>query len=163
NEAAIEAFGRSAPFAVLHVCGRRDHDDLRRRLDGLGSPPHYRLEAYVEPFADAYAAADLAVARAGGSVLELAAAGLPAILVPYPRATADHQAANAEWMRKAGAAIVVRDDELDAHRLARAAEVLMDDPPLLRRMSDSALAIAKPDSADRIADEVLELARAPAR
>lgn len=160
NDAAIEAFGREAPFTVLHVSGRRDYEQLRERLDALGSPPHYHLEAYVEPFAYAYAAADLAVARAGGSVLELAAAGLPAILVPYPHATADHQTGNADWMAKAGAAIVVPDDELDSHRLARAAEILMADRALLERMSLAARAIAKPDSADRIADEVLAAARA---
>ena len=77
NDAALEAFGAAAPCAVLHAAGRRDYDGLRARLAELGSPPHYRLLPYVEPFADALAAADLAVARAGGSVFELAAAGLP--------------------------------------------------------------------------------------
>ena len=72
-------------------------------------PPHYHLHAYIEPFADALAAADLVVARAGGSVLEVAAAGLPSILVPYPHATADHQTANARYMERAGAAVVVPD------------------------------------------------------
>src|SRR4029079_14900174 len=91
NLAALEAFGRAAPCSVLHACGRRDYDELRERLAQLGSPDHYRLEPYVEPFAYALAPADLAVARAGGSVFELAAAGLPSVLVPYPHATADHQ------------------------------------------------------------------------
>src|SRR5439155_22607281 len=77
NLAALEAFGREAPFAVLHAAGRRDYEELRGRLAALGNPAHYRLHEYIEPFADAYAAADLAVARAGGSVFELAAAGLP--------------------------------------------------------------------------------------
>ena len=102
NDAALDAFGAAAPCAVLHACGRRDYDELRARLDELGSPPHYRLFPYIEPFADALAAADLAVARAGGSVFELAAAGLPAILVPYPHATGDHQTANARFMERAG-------------------------------------------------------------
>ena len=66
NDAALEAFGRAAPCSILHACGRRDHADLRQRLDALGSPPHYRLLPYIEPFAAALAAADLAVARAGG-------------------------------------------------------------------------------------------------
>ena len=91
NEAAVEAFGGAPPCTVLHASGRRDHDALRARLDELGSPEHYRLFPYVEPFADALAAADLAAARAGGSVFELAAAGLPSILVPYPHATGNHQ------------------------------------------------------------------------
>ena len=65
------------------------------------------------------AAADLVVARAGGSVAELAALGRPAVLVPYPYATADHQRKNAEWMAAAGAAVLVADAELDGARLAR--------------------------------------------
>ena len=122
---------RSARPRPARCCtrrGRRDHDDLRRRLDELGSPAHYRLHAYIEPFADALAAADLVVARAGGSVLELAAAGLPAILVPYPHATADHQTSNARYMERAGAAVVVPDAELDGPRLAREVAALLGAP-----------------------------------
>ena len=66
NDAACDAFAAGAPFTVLHASGRRDYADLERRLRAAGSPPHYRLRPYVEPFADALAAADLAVARAGG-------------------------------------------------------------------------------------------------
>jgi UDP-N-acetylglucosamine--N-acetylmuramyl-(pentapeptide) pyrophosphoryl-undecaprenol N-acetylglucosamine transferase len=161
NEAAIEAFGGSAPFAVLHACGRRDHDALRRRLDELGAPPHYRLEPYIAPFADAYAAADLAVARAGGSVFELAAAGIPAILVPFPHATADHQTGNARHFEAGGAAVTVPDAQLDADRLATEATALAEDPERLARMSEAARALARPDAAARIAARVLELAQKP--
>jgi UDP-N-acetylglucosamine--N-acetylmuramyl-(pentapeptide) pyrophosphoryl-undecaprenol N-acetylglucosamine transferase len=159
NEATIEAFGREAPFAVLHACGRRDYDDLRRRLDELGSPPRYHLEPYIEPFADAYAAADFAVARAGGSVFELAAAGLPSILVPYPYATADHQTGNARWMAEAGAAVVVPDAELDGERLRREAEAIAEDPEKLSNMAAAARGLARPDAADRIAEGILALAQ----
>jgi UDP-N-acetylglucosamine--N-acetylmuramyl-(pentapeptide) pyrophosphoryl-undecaprenol N-acetylglucosamine transferase len=159
NEATVEAFGREAPCFVLHVCGRRDYDDLRARLDALGSPAHYRLEAYVEPFADAYAAADLACARAGGSVFELAAAGLPSILVPYPHATADHQTGNARWMADGGAAVVVPDSELDGGRLAREAGALLGDRGRLERMSAAARALSRPDAAERIAAAILGVAR----
>jgi UDP-N-acetylglucosamine--N-acetylmuramyl-(pentapeptide) pyrophosphoryl-undecaprenol N-acetylglucosamine transferase len=163
NQAAIEAFGRTAPFHVLHACGRRDYDELRARLDELGAPPHYRLEPYIEPFADAYAAADLAAARAGGSVFELAAAGLPAILVPYPHATADHQSGNARWMAEGGAALVVPDSELDAARLAREAQTLLGDARRLERMSAAARSLSRPDAAERIADEVVNVARSHKR
>jgi UDP-N-acetylglucosamine--N-acetylmuramyl-(pentapeptide) pyrophosphoryl-undecaprenol N-acetylglucosamine transferase len=159
NEASLEAFGRSAPWFVLHVSGRRDHAGLRERLERLGSPPHYRLEPYVEPFSDAYAAADLAVARAGGSVFELAAAGLPAILVPYPHATADHQRGNARWMAEAGGAVVVPDAELDALRLAAEVGALLGHRQRLERMSAAARAVSRPDAAERIADGILSLAR----
>jgi UDP-N-acetylglucosamine--N-acetylmuramyl-(pentapeptide) pyrophosphoryl-undecaprenol N-acetylglucosamine transferase len=157
NDAALDAFGAAAPCTVLHACGRRDHEDLRRRLDALGGPPHYRLYPYIEPFADALAAADLVAARAGGSVLELAAAGLPAILVPYPHATADHQTANARYMERAGAAVVVPDAGLDGPRLSREVVALFADPERLAAMANAARSVARPEAADRIADELLAL------
>ena len=158
NEAAIEAFGREAPFAVLHASGRRDYEDLRRRLDELGSPAHYRLEPYIEPFAEAYAAADLAAARSGGSVFELAAAGLPAILVPYPHATGDHQTGNARWMADAGAAVAIPDAELDAARLRAETIAIVSDGDRLAGMAAASRALARPDAAERIAAGILALA-----
>jgi UDP-N-acetylglucosamine--N-acetylmuramyl-(pentapeptide) pyrophosphoryl-undecaprenol N-acetylglucosamine transferase len=157
NEAAVDAFGARSPCAVLHACGRRDHDQLRRRLEELGSPEHYRLYAYIEPFADALSAADLVAARAGGSVLELAAAGLPAVLVPFPHATADHQTRNARYMERAGAAVVVPDSELDGARLAREVAGLLGDRQRMAEMARAARAATRPDAADRIADEVLRM------
>jgi UDP-N-acetylglucosamine--N-acetylmuramyl-(pentapeptide) pyrophosphoryl-undecaprenol N-acetylglucosamine transferase len=157
NHAALDAFGDVAPCSVLHACGVRDYDELRARLDELGSPPHYRLFAYIEPFADALAAADLVASRAGGSVLELAAVGLPAILVPYPHASADHQTLNARHMEQAGAAVVVPDDELDGPRLAREVAGLLGAPQRMDEMSNAARAAARPDAAERIADELMAL------
>ena len=93
NQAAVAAFA-DAPYRVLHIAGRRDFGELR------APGPHYDLRDYVIPFGTALAAADLAVARAGGSIFELAQYGLPALLVPYPHATADHQTANARWMQE---------------------------------------------------------------
>lgn len=159
NEAAVEAFGSAAPCWVLHACGRRDYDTLARRLEELGNPEHYKLHAYIEPFADAYAAADLAAARAGGSVFELAAAGLPSVLVPYPHATADHQTKNALWMERAGAAVVVPDAELDGPRLAREVAAILGSSERMKAMERAAHGIARPDAAERIAREVLTLAR----
>ncbi|MEA2365855.1 MAG: UDP-N-acetylglucosamine--N-acetylmuramyl-(pentapeptide) pyrophosphoryl-undecaprenol [Thermoleophilaceae bacterium] len=158
NDAAMDAFGSAAPCAVLHACGRRDYESLRGRLDELGSPEHYRLFPYIEPFADALAAADLAAARAGGSVFELAAAGLPSILAPYPHATGNHQAANARFMEEAGAAVVIPDAALDGPRLAREVGGLLAAPQRMAEMSNAARAVAKPDAAERVADELLALA-----
>src|SRR5437899_3807159 len=156
NEAAFEAFAPGAPFTVLHACGRRDFPDLEERLRAAGSPPHYHLKPYLEPFAHALAAADLAVARAGGSVFELAAAGLPAILVPYPYATAGHQEGNARFMAGGGAAVVVPDAELAPPRLSREVGALIPAPGPLPGMRSAALKLARPDAAERIAAEVLE-------
>ena len=159
NTAAIDAFGRAAPCSVVHACGQRDYDELRARLAELGSPEHYRLEPYIEPFAYALAAADVAVARAGGSVFELAAAGIPSVLVPYPHATADHQSGNARWMANGGAAVVVPDSELDGPRLAREVGALLSSPQRLEAMSTAARKLARIDAADRIADELIQLAQ----
>ncbi|HEX2161554.1 MAG TPA: UDP-N-acetylglucosamine--N-acetylmuramyl-(pentapeptide) pyrophosphoryl-undecaprenol N-acetylglucosamine transferase [Thermoleophilaceae bacterium] len=163
NDATVEAFGAAAPCAVLHACGRRDHEDLADRLDKLGSPAHYRLHDYIQPFADALAAADLAVARSGGSVFEVAAAGVPSILVPYPHATADHQTLNARHFAAGGAAAVVPDDELDAARLSREVGTLLADAGRLDEMGRAARALARPDAAETIAREVLELGKAATR
>ncbi len=116
NLAAVEAFA-SAPFHVLHISGARDYPELAERE----LPASYHLLEYldVERFGEALDAADLAVARAGGSVFELAAHGVPAILVPYPHASADHQNANARWMEQAGAAVTVVDAELRPAELSR--------------------------------------------
>jgi UDP-N-acetylglucosamine--N-acetylmuramyl-(pentapeptide) pyrophosphoryl-undecaprenol N-acetylglucosamine transferase len=157
NEAAIEAFGAAAPCTVLHACGKRDYDDLAQRLEQLGSPPHYHLHAYIQPFADALAVADLTVARSGGSVFEVAAAGVPSILVPYPHASADHQTSNARHLVAGGAAVVVPDAELDGPRLAREVGALLADESRLRAMSRAARALARPDAAETIARELLAL------
>ena len=160
NDAALDAFGAAAPGSVLHVSGHRDYPELRERLDALGAPPHYHLYPYLLPFADVLATSDLAVARAGGSVMEVAAAGLPAILVPYPEATADHQTLNARHIERAGAAVVVPDAELDGPRLAREVGALLGAPRRMATMAKAARSVARPDAAARIADELLALVRA---
>src|SRR5687768_15179489 len=111
NEAAVAAFGEDGP-CVLHLSGERDYEALAPRVERAG----YKLLPFTDDFGAALAAADLVVARAGGSVWEVAAAGKPALLVPYPHATADHQAKNARFFEKAGGALVVPEDELDLHR-----------------------------------------------
>jgi UDP-N-acetylglucosamine--N-acetylmuramyl-(pentapeptide) pyrophosphoryl-undecaprenol N-acetylglucosamine transferase len=155
NEAAIGAFA-GASFHVLHACGSRDYESLRSRVQS----ENYDLREYITPFGDALAASDLCVARAGGSIFEIAAHGRPAILVPYPHATADHQTANARWMERAGAAVVIPDAELTAERLAREVGELLGDPSRLRAMSRASAELARPDAAQVIAGELVAAARA---
>jgi UDP-N-acetylglucosamine--N-acetylmuramyl-(pentapeptide) pyrophosphoryl-undecaprenol N-acetylglucosamine transferase len=152
NRFAVDTYGERGP-AVLHIAGERDYEGLQ---------PKVRREDYVllpaaERFGEALAVADLAVSRAGGTVWELAAAGTPAILVPYPFATADHQALNARYFERGGGAVVVRQAEL--HRIPALVEELLGDHERLRRMSEAMRALAKPHAADEIADELVKLAR----
>jgi UDP-N-acetylglucosamine--N-acetylmuramyl-(pentapeptide) pyrophosphoryl-undecaprenol N-acetylglucosamine transferase len=115
------------------------------------------LLAHTDRFGDALAAADLAVSRAGGTVWELAAAGLPALLVPYPYATGDHQTLNARWFERGGGAIVVADAQAAARVPVLVAELLAD-PARLGQMAAAMRALAKPHAADEIAEELLALA-----
>ncbi|HSS43467.1 MAG TPA: undecaprenyldiphospho-muramoylpentapeptide beta-N-acetylglucosaminyltransferase [Solirubrobacterales bacterium] len=160
NLAAIEAFAEcdGREFHVLHIGGRRDFAELEKRLGEAPNRERYTLLDYEPNLGDALAAADLVVARSGGSIFEVVAAGRPAVLIPYPFATGDHQTANAEWMRAAGAASVIADAELSAERLAAEVSPVLEDPARLEGMASAARGLAKPDAARRIADEVLEAA-----
>jgi UDP-N-acetylglucosamine--N-acetylmuramyl-(pentapeptide) pyrophosphoryl-undecaprenol N-acetylglucosamine transferase len=153
NEAAVEAFA-GAPYRVLHAAGARDYADLRPRVPGDG----YDLREYIDGFGEALLASDLCVARAGGSIFEVAAHGRPAILVPYPHAAGDHQAANARWMEQAGAAVVVADAELTPQRLRHEVDRLLAEPERLAAMAGASAALARPDAAQRIAAELLAAA-----
>lgn len=150
NELAYDAFACQGP-TVLHVCGRRDYPQLERRRRRVG----YVLVPYVDDFGDALAAADLVVARSGGSVWEVAAAGKAAILVPFPHATADHQAKNARYFVEAGGAVLVREGELD---LRREVEELLGHPERLAAMGVAMRRAARPEAAEEIAQELIELA-----
>jgi UDP-N-acetylglucosamine--N-acetylmuramyl-(pentapeptide) pyrophosphoryl-undecaprenol N-acetylglucosamine transferase len=157
NEAAVEALP-GAPFRVLHACGVRDYPALRERL-GSDPPANYDLREYITPFGEALLASDLCVARSGSSIFEIAAHGRPAILVPYPHATGDHQTANARWMERAGAAVVVPDAQLTPARLLAEIEALLADPARLEAMGRASAGLGRPDAAQRIAEEVLAAAR----
>jgi UDP-N-acetylglucosamine--N-acetylmuramyl-(pentapeptide) pyrophosphoryl-undecaprenol N-acetylglucosamine transferase len=151
NEEIVEAFGATGP-AVLHLCGERDFEQLRSRVRRVD----YRLVPFTNEFGAAVGAADLVVARAGGSVWEVAAAGKPAILVPYPFATADHQTKNASFFERAGGAITVPETELG--RVAELARSLIGDPERLNEMGAAMKRVAKPDAAEEIAEGLIQLA-----
>ena len=152
NELAVAAWGQQGP-AVLHLAGERDCASLRDRV----SRPDYVLLPETDRFGDALAAADLAVSRAGGTVWELALAGLPAVLVPYPYATADHQSTNARWFERGGGAVVVADADAAARVPGIVSELLADEPRRAR-MATAMRSLARPDAADEIAEELIRLA-----
>jgi len=152
NLAAVEAFA-GATFRVIHAAGTRDLPDL------VSPGGHYDLQGYIENFSEALLAADLVVARSGGSVFEIAAHGRPMVLIPYPHATGDHQAANAHYFEQAGAAVVIPDAELTGPRLALEVGRLLADHSRLAAMGHASEAMARPDAAEAIAGEVLSVAR----
>jgi UDP-N-acetylglucosamine--N-acetylmuramyl-(pentapeptide) pyrophosphoryl-undecaprenol N-acetylglucosamine transferase len=153
NEFAVETFGASGP-AVLHVSGERDYDALRPRV----TRPDYVLVPVLDGLGAAYGAVDLALMRSGSTVWELAAAGVPAVLVPYPFATGDHQTKNARYFQSAGGAILIPESDLGS--VAETLRSLLDDPPRLAAMSAAMKQVAKPDAAETIAEEFMALAAA---
>ncbi len=152
NDFAVETYGDAGP-AVLHVSGERDYE----RLHGRVHRDDYVLVSSTAEFGAALAAPDLAVSRAGGTVWELAASGTPAILVPYPHATADHQTLNARHFERGGGAVVVPEPELD--RVAALVDELLADRSRLDAMGAAMRAMARPEAADEIAEELIALAR----
>lgn len=152
NELVVERFGTSGP-AILHLAGERDYPSLVDRV----KRPDYVLLGFTNEFGAALAACDLGLARAGGSVWELAAAGKPALLVPFPYATADHQTKNARYFADGGGAVAVPENELE--RVPDLLLELLNDTARLETMSKSMRALARPKAADEIAEELIALAR----
>jgi UDP-N-acetylglucosamine--N-acetylmuramyl-(pentapeptide) pyrophosphoryl-undecaprenol N-acetylglucosamine transferase len=161
NECAIAALAEQSgrDFDVIHLAGQRDFSKLKQRLTAAPHSDRYTLLAYEPDLGDCLAACDLVLGRAGGSIFELTATGRPAVLVPYPFAAGGHQESNAAWMAEAGAATVIGDDELDAKRLAAELGDLLHDERRLAAMATASAALAKPDAARRIADQVLAAVR----
>jgi len=138
-------------YQVLFMTGKNDLEMVRERVKQ--SP----VQAYVAPFFDdiakAYAASDLVICRAGaGTLAELTAFGLPAILVPYPYAAGGHQEANSRVMVEAGAATMVLDSDLDGGKLAALIQEIAGDPDLLESMRDKSRSLARPHATRDIAD-----------
>ena len=156
NRAALEAFdGRRVSRAA-----RRRQPRLRRAGRAGASGPGYDLREYLDldDFADALAAADLVVARAGGSVFEIAAHGLPAILVPYPHAAGDHQSAERALDGRGGRGGRDRRRRADRRAPERGGAALLADRARLAAMAAASRGLARPQAAREVAAELLEAA-----
>jgi UDP-N-acetylglucosamine--N-acetylmuramyl-(pentapeptide) pyrophosphoryl-undecaprenol N-acetylglucosamine transferase len=143
---------------IIHQTGETHLEEVRAAY------AEARIEAEIRPFLpriyEDFARVDLLLCRAGaGTVAELAAAGKAALLVPFPKATDDHQTKNAEALQKAGAARMIAERELTPERLVREIEFFSDHPEEIFRMEESARALSRPDAAARIADLIIELAK----
>lgn len=160
---ALETWRARDDLHVRHIAGRRNFSDVESAasVDPL-DPLDYELVAYEDDMATVYAGADLVVSRAGATtVAELAAVGVPAVLVPLPGAPGDHQTANARRLADAGAAVIVDDEDLDGARLAAEVDALLGDSDRLKAMALAGRALARPDAACAIVDLVETCAHRP--
>jgi UDP-N-acetylglucosamine--N-acetylmuramyl-(pentapeptide) pyrophosphoryl-undecaprenol N-acetylglucosamine transferase len=159
NEAMIRCLPvlqQEAPgIHIIHQTGERDYNDALAAYTNLGSSvPSFTFEVFkfIEDMPAAFERADLVVCRSGAStVAEIAAAGKPAVFVPFPRAADDHQRVNAEALARAGAAVVVEESKLEGVWLAETIAALLVDQPRLRRMSEAARSLSHPNAAQDIA------------
>jgi UDP-N-acetylglucosamine--N-acetylmuramyl-(pentapeptide) pyrophosphoryl-undecaprenol N-acetylglucosamine transferase len=156
---AVEALhARGAGVRWLHQAGERQADQLRQRYASVQA--EVETVAFIEDMSSAYRAADLVVCRAGATTLaELTVAKKASILVPFPHATDNHQELNARSIESVGAAIVVREAELDGHRLADLIQRLQGDPDQIARMERAAATAGRPEAAREIVDACEELTR----
>lgn len=167
NRAALGCYDRwraRTDLAVHHVCGPRNFDECRADLDArrrADDALRYELVPYEEHMDALFARASLAVCRAGaGTIAELTAAGVPAVLVPLPNAPSDHQTRNAQTLEDAGAAVMLRDGECDPEHLDALVSSLLATPERLDAMGAAGRKLARPDAAARLADLVETEARA---
>jgi UDP-N-acetylglucosamine--N-acetylmuramyl-(pentapeptide) pyrophosphoryl-undecaprenol N-acetylglucosamine transferase len=148
------ASGRVPPeLSILWATGKGTYDQFRERESA-----RVRVVPYIAPMRDAYAAADLALARAGAmGTAELCAWGIPQILVPLPTAAADHQTTNARTLESAGAAVMLPQRDLTVDRLDATVRTLLADDAALARLAAGAAARARPHAAEAIARRILTL------
>jgi UDP-N-acetylglucosamine--N-acetylmuramyl-(pentapeptide) pyrophosphoryl-undecaprenol N-acetylglucosamine transferase len=162
NERVPDAVGRLGlmrdKLRVVHQCGK-NADDVQAAYARAGFE-NAEVVPFIQDVATAIASADLIVGRAGAvTVAEICAIGRPSILIPYPHAADDHQAANAMALQEAGGAICIREEAADPVRLAVELERLLADEDRLRSMGKAALDAGRPEAARVIADEVAALAK----
>ncbi|MBE3587808.1 MAG: undecaprenyldiphospho-muramoylpentapeptide beta-N-acetylglucosaminyltransferase [Thermoanaerobacteraceae bacterium] len=168
NKAMVEvlqAFAGRTDMCFLHVTGPAHYQDFLNHLQerGLGAAENGNITIvpYLYDMPRALAAADVAVCRAGAATLaELTVLGLPAVLIPYPFASGNHQEFNARSLEKKGAALVIKDRELSGQLLTRCLEVILSRPEKLAAMAGACRSLGRPRALQDILDLVDELAGA---
>jgi len=162
NEAIKTALPELAAKSDLHVVwqtGKIYYEQCHAAWEAAGSPKNIECLAFLNDMPDRYATADLVISRAGASsISELCLLGKPAILVPSPNVAEDHQTHNAMALVRRDAAVLVRDAEA-GEKLVRTALELIQDKERLEKLHENVLQLAEPDSAKRIAEEVIRLAK----
>jgi UDP-N-acetylglucosamine--N-acetylmuramyl-(pentapeptide) pyrophosphoryl-undecaprenol N-acetylglucosamine transferase len=157
TRALPELVRRLPGLHVIHQTGEREYNEVQAAYAGIKISSE--VHKFIDNMPSFFARADLVLCRSGAStVAEIAAAGKPAIFVPFPRAADDHQRRNAEAMEQANAAIVLEETRLDEVWLVDTIEALIQDPARLEKMSDAARAMSHPDAAKEIAELAAEVA-----
>lgn len=155
NEAALGAAERWSDredLCVRHVIGERDWDLFADRREAIAGSLQYQPVRYEGRMPEVFAAADVVISRAGASTTsELAAVGVPSVLIPLPGAPGDHQTRNASALVDAGAAVLVPDAAFTADRMVDVVDDLLADPATLDAMATAAAGVGRPDAADRVA------------
>lgn len=155
--AAPEVLRQIPTLRIIHQTGERDYNDVQAAYEHAGV--RAEVSAFIDDMPAAFARADLLLCRSGAStVAEIAAAGKPAIFVPFPQAADDHQRRNAEAIMQGGAAVLVPQAELTPERLAQLVTELFANPQRLKEMAERARALSHHDAAGRVARMVAELA-----
>jgi UDP-N-acetylglucosamine--N-acetylmuramyl-(pentapeptide) pyrophosphoryl-undecaprenol N-acetylglucosamine transferase len=148
-------------FTILHQAGARHAESVLAAYEATGADPtRWQVSAFLDDMAARFAAADLILARSGAStVAELAAAGKPSLLVPFPAAADDHQTRNAEVLSVSDAAILLPEREMSADRLLHEIVTVLSDRTRLAAMGENARKLAHPDAVQRIVGMVLAISR----
>jgi UDP-N-acetylglucosamine--N-acetylmuramyl-(pentapeptide) pyrophosphoryl-undecaprenol N-acetylglucosamine transferase len=164
NNAAVESYGLwqdADRVQILHAAGAKLHGEAAAAWDrarATGTGPRVRCLDFIDDMGKAYTAADIIVCRAGAtSIAELTVLGKPAVLVPYPHATRDHQLHNARALAHVGGAAVIEDDDLSAERLVATVQPWITDEALRQQVSRSSRLFGRPDAATSVARLVLDL------
>jgi UDP-N-acetylglucosamine--N-acetylmuramyl-(pentapeptide) pyrophosphoryl-undecaprenol N-acetylglucosamine transferase len=163
NETVPHALGTSrTPLTVVHQAGKGNDELVRQRYEALGATEHVQVVPFIADMPRALAAADLVIGRAGaGAVSEICAVGRPSLLIPYPFASGNHQYKNALSLEQAGAARCIAASEATVQRLGEEIDALAKDPARLRSMAKSAQNIGRPDAAETVALDLLEIGNLP--
>ncbi len=149
------------PDLEVHLqTGETDFPHARRVFEAYGE--RVRVSAFIDDMSSAYAWADFLVARAGATTLsEIAACGVPAILIPFPYAANDHQTKNARVFASRGAAYLMQEAEIDPDKFSRLLAEILSNPSKIREMAGKMKTLGHPEAADVIAARLLDLARSP--
>jgi UDP-N-acetylglucosamine--N-acetylmuramyl-(pentapeptide) pyrophosphoryl-undecaprenol N-acetylglucosamine transferase len=161
NQAMIQCLPdllkQTAGIHIIHQTGERDYNDAQAAYQRAGASAE--VHKFITDMPAFFSSADLLLCRSGAStVAEIAAAGKPAIFVPFPRAADDHQRVNAQALERAGAAVVLEETKLDEVWLVESVSTLLHDPQRLARMSEAARKLAHPNAAHDIAEMAARLA-----